>query len=569
MFRKTQRADEPRTNDLANVNAKRLSITLILALVLPFLILWAVRTRQFRQIPDADAMDYAQIARNIGTGHGFTTSIIRPLATTNVQSMTAMPDTVHAPLFAYVEAVAMAGGSASDFRAFLVACAFFFLTIPVLYVLTKSMFNERVAQLAVFAYVTSAFMTNMVLSCGPATMSGFVFTLLCLVLLRYAQAAAPETGVPDTKTVMIRGGICGLLFAFCYLTDYMLLFAFLPVAICVYVMGKREGKLGLAAFLLVFAIIGGGWMVRNTHYTGNPFFGLKAMEIGMGTKAHPGMSLYRTTVPQSVLGLLRETISEQPKKLLQGIQVAYSALPVLGQPYLVAFFIVGLFYSFRRTGVNALRGMLLGSMILVAVLGGLFIFQLSTLAAFAPIMLAFAAAFFVRLLTDSKAPAIVSRAVSALAVVMLVIPLFISLVVTPQTRVASHLIETDVARRVMPNVPILTDRAFEMTWYGSRTTVWLPDSDKDVENLDKIGHVKAIYLSPNMSPASRSAEDYGSWRELYRTIYQQAVSGQLATWESGPFHDFLLYRDMSQDDSVAYMRSGALLLLRPDASRPQ
>lgn len=569
MFRKTERADEPRTTDRANVNAKRLSITLILAVVLPFLILWAVWSRQFRQISDADAMDYAQVARNVGAGKGFTTSIIRPLATTNIQNMNRMPDTVHAPLFAIAEGVAMAGGSASDLKAFLVSCAFFLLTIPVLFVVTKAMFNERVAQLTIFAYITSAFMTNMILTCGPATMNGFVFTLLCLAVLRYAQAASPEAGVPDTRAVMIRGGVCGLLFALCYLTDYMLLFAFLPVAACVYVVGKREGKVGLTAFLLVFAIVGGGWMLRNTHLTGNPFFGLKAMEIGMGTKTHPGMSLYRTTVPQSVLGLLRETISEQPRKILQGIQVAYTALPVLGQPYLVAFFIVGLFYSFRRSGVNALRGMLIGSMICVAVFGGLFLFQLNTLTAFAPIMLAFAAAFFVRLLTDSKAPDIVSKAVSTLAVVLLVLPLLIALIVSPQTRAASHLIETDVARRVLPSVPILTDRAFETTWYGSRTTIWLPETDKDVENLDKIGHVKAIYLSPNLSPAARTAEDYGSWRELYRTIYGQAVGGQLATWDSGPFKDFLLYRDMSQDDSMAYLRSGALLLLRPDAARQQ
>jgi hypothetical protein len=400
-------------------------------------------------------------------------------------------------------------------------------------------------------------------------MGGVVFTLLCLGLLRYAQAASPESGIPDTKGIMIRGGVCGFLFALCYLTDYMLLFAFLPVAVCVYLAGKREGKFGLTAFLVAFLVFGGGWMVRNTTLTGNPLFGLRAMEIGMGTKTHPGMSLYRTTVPQSVLGLLRETISEQPKKVLQGVQVAYSALPVLGQPYLVAFFIVGLFYSFRRTGVNALRGMLIGSIILVPVLGSLFLFQLNSLTAFAPIMLAFAAAFFVRLLTDARAPDIISKAVSTLAVVLLILPLSVALAVTAPARAGSHEIEIDVARRVKPNVPILTDRAFEMTWYGSRTSIWLPETDKDVENLDKIGHMKAIYLSPNLSPAARTAEDYGNWKDMYSTIYRQAAGGQLATWESGPYKDFLLFRDMTQDDSIGYLRSGALLILRPGATHEQ
>lgn len=583
MFGKAKRDEESRTDDRANANAKRIVVTLILALGLPLLILWAVYARQFRQISDMDSMDMAQVARNVQSGNGFVTSVVRPLATTCKDGIVTgdkgarlvrMPDMVHPPLFIVAEAIVFAFGpssksGASDNKALAVTALFFLLTIPVLYALAKGMFNARVGQLTVFAYVTSLFMTNMILSTGSATMAAFMFTLLCLAILRYAQEAQPEAGVPNSRQVLIKAALCGAAFAGCYLTDYMLLFAFLPVAICVYVAGKREGKVGLAAFLVAFLIVAGPWMIRNTSLTGNPFFGLRALEIGMGTTAHPGYSLYRSTVPQSVLGLIQETKGDLGRKLLQGIQVSYGTLPVLGQPYLVAFFIVGLFYSFRRSGVNALRGMLIASLICVAIFGNLFMFQLGSMAAFAPIMLAFAAAFFVRLLTDSKAPDLVVKGVNALVAVLLMIPLAAALVVPNQQRAAEHKAEGVIAAVVVADTPILSDRAYELTWYGNRTSIWLPNTEKDVENLDKIYNLKAIYLSAGLSPAFRTSEDYSEWRDTYATIFSQAVQGKFARYELGVFKGFGLYAGIQDEQTVAMLlqENRALLLLRDGGAR--
>ncbi|HEY3414266.1 MAG TPA: glycosyltransferase family 39 protein [Armatimonadota bacterium] len=575
MFVKTQRDEESRTHDRANANAKRVVMTLILALVLPVLIVWAVYVRQFAQITDMDAMDMAQVARNVQSGNGFVTSVIRPLATTRATGVTTaagglktvrMQDMVHPPLFIYAEALVLATG-ASDNKVFLVSALFFLLTIPVLYALSKEMFNAKVGQLTVFAYVTSLFMTNMILTTGSATMAAFMFTLLCLMILRFAQAAQPDGGVPSTRSVVVKAALCGVVFALCYLTDYMLLLALLPVAVCVYVAGKREGKAGLVVFLLAFLVVAGPWMIRNTSVTGSPFFGLRALEIGMGTKAHPAFSLYRSTVPQTVLGLVQETSGDLGRKVVQGIQVSYGTLPVLGQPYLVAFFIVGLFYSFRRNGVNALRGMLIGSVICVAMLGNLFMFQMGTLTAFAPIMLAFAAAFFVRLLTDSKAPNVIVAGVNVLAGVLMVIPLAAALAV-PAPRISStHEAETTVGRIVAPNSPIVSDRAFEMAWYAGRTSVWIPNADKDFENLDGLYGLKALYLSAALFPSNRTSENYDIWREMYGQILPPAMHDQFARFDAGPYTGFGLFRGLDEKESGAILSQRALLLLREGAAR--
>jgi hypothetical protein len=557
----------PRTDERANSRARQI-VTLFLAIGLPLLVVFMIYSTQFKQINDTDVMDMAQIARNISGGKGFVTSMVRPLETTLSRNVQHMPDMIHAPLYPYAMAIVF-GAGASDKKVFITSALFFLLTLPVLYALAKGMFNRRVAQFTLFAYITSMYMMNMLVAAGTGTMIGFLFTSLCLVLFRYAQHAADAT--PETldkrRTLLMSGG-AGFLMALCYLTDYMLLFAFLPVAAFVYLAGGRARKLGLGGFLLGFAIPALPWMLfHNMALTGHAFFGLRALEIGMGTTAHPGLSLYRTTAPQTLLGVLQDVRGELFRKMVQGIANAYQSLPALGQPYLMPFFLVGLFYSFRRAGVNALRGMVIVSFLFVTVFGGLFLFQATTIAAFVPVVLAFATAYFVRLLTDANPPALVAKAVMVAAVVILAMPILTMMVLSRPPQITARDIETDLSRRVQANTPILTDRAFEVAWYGSRTAIWLPLTEKDVDNLDKVVNLKAIFLSSNLHPSSRTAENYDPWRGLYGTTYNAAVQGQFARISTGTFRGFSLYREMGGDDVIKYVQSGSLLFTRAGGTR--
>jgi hypothetical protein len=555
----------PRAEERPDGNAKRFSVTLILGIVLPLLVLFLVYTFQFRQLADSNTIDIAQVARNIAAGKRFTTSVVRPLATTRSKDVLHMPDMVQAPAYPVALAVVF-GANASDRKVFATAGLFYLLTIVALFSLAKGMFNKKVAQLAVFAYVTSAFVLNIVAQAGSGAMAGFVFTVMCLALFRFAQQV--NSDAPDArKRVLLYAVLSGLAFALCYLTDYMLLFAFLPVALFVYYSGGRNKGPALGAFLVGFAVLALPWMIRNAMLTGNPFFGLRALEIGMATAQHPGMSLYRSTVPTSVLSLLQETQGDIFRKFWAGVNQGYSGFPILGQPYLMAFFIAGLFYSFRRTGVNAMRAMVIGAFFLTIICGSMFFFQLGTVAAFAPVMLAFAAAYFIRVMNDANLHSFVSKSVTGLVAVVLCIPV-VTLVIQPNAaRPVPHDLEQAVSQYVATDVPILTDRAFETTWYAARTTIWLPDTDKDVENLDQTSKLKAIYLSSNLHPTVRTTENYDTWRGMYQPIFEQATKGQFARLSDPPLTDFALYRDMPPEQAVQFLQKGALLLLRPGASR--
>jgi hypothetical protein len=557
----------PRTEERANTKAQQI-VTLVVAVALPLFVVALIYFTQFKQLNDSDVMDMAQIARNVSAGRGFVTSAVRPLSTTYVRDVQHMPDMVHAPLYPYVMAMVF-GASASDKKVFATSALFFLLTLPVLWALAKGMFNRRVAQLSVLAFITSMFMMNMLVGAGSGTMGAFLFTALCLVLFRFAQRAAEpgEDRLANRRALMLAAG-AGALMALCYLTDNMLIFAFLPVAGFVYLAGGRFRKPGLGAFLVAFGILALPWMLfHNQALTGHALFGMRSLEIGMGTTAHPAMALYRTTVPQTLLGVLQDVKGELFRKVVQGLATAYQSFPAMGQPYLMPFFLVGLFYSFRRTGVNALRGMIIAAFLCVVIFGSLYLFSMSTIAAFVPVFLAFAAAYFIRLLTDSRAPALVSKAVTVAAVVLLALPLLTMMVLTRAPQVTAREIESDLGRRVQASTPILTDRAFEIAWYGNRTTVWLPNTEKDVENQNKVIDLKAMFLSSNLHPSQRTAENFDDWRVLYGNGYNAAVQGKFARMSSGPFKGFSLYRDMTRDDVIKYLQNGALLFTRPGGTR--
>lgn len=558
----------PHAAERTDSKAKQL-VTLVVAIGVPLLVVLLMLFTQFKQLNDPDVMEMAVVARNISAGHGFSTSAVRPLAVTLSKNVMHMPDMIHGPLYPYAMALVF-GANAGDRKVFATSALFFLLTIPVLYALAKGMFNTRVARFTILAYVTSMFMMNMLVAAGTGTMLGFFFTAMCLVLFRYAQHVADATpeAPPNKRRTLILAGGAGVLMALAYLTDYMIIFAIVPVAAYVYLAGGSERKRGLLSFLIGFAVPALPWMLlHNLALTGHAVLGLRALEIAAGTTEHSGLSIYRTTEPTTLLSVLQDTKGELFRKLAQGVANAYQSFPSLGQPYLMPFFLVGLFYSFRRAGVNALRGMVVASFLFVLVFASLFVFSTATVAAFVPIILAFSAAYFIRLVTDMKSPTIVIKGVMVAAVTLLILPLLTMLVLSRAPAPADRSVETDLSRRIRKDTPILTDKAFEVAWYGNRTTIWLPVTEKDVENLNKVRTLKAIFLSADLHPSQRTAENFDMWRVLYGQAYNSAVQGKFARLSTGPLRGFWLFRDMGRDDVIKYLEKGNLLFTRPDATR--
>jgi hypothetical protein len=215
------------------------------------------------------------------------------------------------------------------------------------------------------------------------------------------------------------------------------------------------------------------------------------------------------------------------------------------------------------------RGFVLAAFVCVVVGGSIFLFNASTLVAFIPVVLAFAAAYFVRLLTDARLPGVLNRSMMTGAVILLVMPLLSSLYFNQAGAVQPHA-EADLMQRVAQGVPIYADRAQEVAWYSGRTTVWLPDSEKDIQEMGKRTKFAAIYLS-SATPSYRG--ELGGWATVYREIGVPAAqyirsSGNTARMpyiSKGIFAGFAPFRGMTREEDAQYLARGSLLLLREEA----
>src|SRR5437868_11770347 len=89
----------------SEVRFRKWAITLMLVLTPPILFLIYYKA-VFPGLTHPDAMEYAQIARNIHEGQGITTKVLRPLALTHGNDPMRQPDLTHQPLFPILTAIA-------------------------------------------------------------------------------------------------------------------------------------------------------------------------------------------------------------------------------------------------------------------------------------------------------------------------------------------------------------------------------------------------------------------------------------------------------------------------------
>src|SRR5262245_11166229 len=106
-----------------------LALTLLAGALLLFLYYHA----QFPGLKNPDALDFAQLGRNLSAGRGFVTSILRPLALTHGGNALAQPDVTHGPLYPFLLALAFGAFGARDGVVAFISGLFYLLTIPVIY----------------------------------------------------------------------------------------------------------------------------------------------------------------------------------------------------------------------------------------------------------------------------------------------------------------------------------------------------------------------------------------------------------------------------------------------------
>jgi hypothetical protein len=245
---------------------------------------------EFRGLPISEAMDQAQIGREILRGHGWQTKFIRPLAIGELRRngkdvKTAIhEDTYNAPIPPLLDAIAIylpvtnhwdltktTFIYSGDRAIAIMGILFFLASMLVLYFIALDLFDQRLAAMAAGLVLICDMMWRYSLSGLPQT-----FLLLLLHLNVYAILRAMRAHYLNEPCL---GWIAAIGFGFglMALTHALSIFIFFPVLLFTFFFFRPRGRAGLL-MLGVFLAVYTPWLVRNAMVCGD-FRGLAGFSI--------------------------------------------------------------------------------------------------------------------------------------------------------------------------------------------------------------------------------------------------------------------------------------------------
>ncbi|NQU09899.1 glycosyltransferase family 39 protein [bacterium] len=547
---------------------------------------------EFRGLEKREAMDLAQVARNLARGDGFSTQVIRPLSVWQLQKVRPdrdaqifqHPDLVNPP--AYVWSLSrlfrLLPASVFEFQArerlyaperwvilpFNQLCLL--LSLLVIYLWARQLFDRRVAITAGLLLLFSDTLWKHGVSGLPTP-----FLMLWLLLALYGLYAldrrlhfvADGTGEP-TPPRPVDGAGWGLLIGsavllgVCFLTRYMTAWLLLPVLGYVVFIGRgRRGWLWAVIYLAVFIVVITPWLVRNEQVSGSLLGLARFAPVEFGSD-----KLARTLDPtgEGQLSSLLNVRALGANILVNLRRGVFEKLPLLGTAFLTPLFLVGLLYGFRRREVMRLRGALVG--VLAAAIVGMAITGVrpersgpdvygdDLLVLVYPLLAVFGVAFFYLLLDRIGFRIRLTRALAVGGFALLnVAPLVFTLF--PPRR--SYLPYPPYAPPVTRAVAGLFDKEeigcsdlpWSMAWTGDRRTVQLPLNVEQFYTLHDfvLPHgFSFLMLTPYMLNRPLQSElfrgEYEGWSSVVRGKLPSRFPLRSTTWLP-PGRDQYLFAD--------------------------
>ena len=503
----------------------------------------------YRNFSTPEAMDSAQLARNISEGKGYTTLFIRPFslyliqshnkakmagAVTNADSdfaqiKTAHPDIANAPLYPVVLAGLMKvrtfhypvelkkpfwsdSGRFSLYQPdFLIALfneILLLASVVLTFLLALKLFDAAAAWLSATLTIGCEMLWQFSVS-GLSTMLLLVIFLALAWCVLKIQEAAGEAQ-PNARRLLLWVLAAGTLVGLGALTRYSFGWIIIPlVAFLILFSGQRRVTHALAAFG-VFAILLAPWVIRNLEVSGTPF-GMAGYAMMENTDTFPRFQLERSTNPD--LAKAFWLFTPYFKKLMSGVSgILTNGLLKTGGWAGVLFF-AGLFLNFRGASARRIRYFLLMCLLVFIVVQAMGRTQLSDLSPeinsenlivlLAPLIFIFGAGFFFTMLEQVALPLFQLRYVAiGLFIALCCFPMIDALLppkVSPVVYPPYYPPKIqEVANYMNPDELMMSDVPWAVAWYGDRQCVWLTlDWQDDFDAIDKnTKPIHGLYLSP-------------------------------------------------------------------------
>ncbi len=251
----------------------------------------------FRGLFEAEAMDQAQIARQIARGEGRTTKFLRPLQVMDAAKIDKhldfdqIKDANYAPLHSHVLALALSMTSADDFEAnrmedggsvlygpdrvvAATSMIFFIIALFLSYLLAWKLFDESVAVGTVLLLCLSSLMLKFATSglAQPMMMCFFLGSVLLMILACEAQTA--RTGKKMVALYVVLSFICMALLC---LSSWLGIWVALGMLLFVGFFLRPYGVFSAVGFFVLLAILIIPYMQNvgvTGSYIGNAFYAL-------------------------------------------------------------------------------------------------------------------------------------------------------------------------------------------------------------------------------------------------------------------------------------------------------
>jgi hypothetical protein len=476
-----------------------------------------------------EAMETAQLARNVSDGKGFTTDSIRPLALYLLASAADpgqsskvlaehVPDLSNAPVYPFLLAGLMKAlpfkFAASQKWSYqpemwisIFNQALFFAAVVLLFLLARRLFDSNVAWLSAVLFAGTKLFWRFSVSGLSTIWLLLVFLAIIWFMAAIERRDSEATGGAGGKSVPL-ALLTGVLVGVGGLSRYAFAWMIVPVILFVGLSVTRgRGKL-CAAIAVSFLAVMTPWLARNVMLSGQ-CFGTATYAVAQGTPSFPGQTLERSSDPRN--GLRRLAPVDVVNKFLADVrEICGNEAPKLAGNWISAFFLVGLLIPFRNASLTRLRWFLVGSLIWLLVVQALGQTHVSTdapwinsenlLVLLGPLVIMYGAALFHTLLDQLNLPPLDARgAVVAGFIAIMCAPLLFALV-NPRNFPANspyaplHIQQT--ARLLGIDEAMMSDIPSAVAWYGDRSCVWLSLNDEnEFFKVNGLKPIRALFLT--------------------------------------------------------------------------
>lgn len=504
--------------------------------------------RSFRNFATQEAMDAAQVARNVAEGKGYTTLFVRPLSVHLVEKRNEArsgasavgqpgdpaqlkgmhPDLANPPVYPILLAgwIKLYGlfpftdspenrlwsqdgrfwWHPHDFLIGLLNQGLLFATVVLTFFLTRRLFDAGVAWLGAAILFGSELLWRFSVS-GLSTMLLlliFVGLAWCVVLIE-AEVREPKGGAGRLVVLAVAAG---LLVGLGMLTRYAFGWLILPVVVFWILFGGQRRMVLTAATLGTFLLVTAPWIARNYRVSGTPF-GTASFAVVEGSGLYAEHQLQRSLEPNYARNILRPVAA---KLLNNSRQILQSDLPKLGGNWIAAFFLVGLLIGFRSLAIRRLRYFLAGTIALLVIVQALGRTQLAEdspdintenlLILVLPLVVVYGAGLFFLLLDQMALPFQGLRyfVIGAFGSVMC-LPLMLSFLTPRQIPLVYPPYYPPVIQQTAAWMSegelMMSDMPWAVAWYGKRQCLWLTLNTKSdfFKVNDYLKPIHALYLT--------------------------------------------------------------------------